>query len=141
MYPTIQLPLLPDWQSHQETLLDNEIELAHLETFLPDDQRQSDKALIDIYAGAMPEGSTAEEEALHSYRDIVGDGDEDPLTIWPFQGKEAYGYEVICEDDAIMRVMCVEAEPGLLLIINVVAEDDALFETAVQHVESQLTLL
>ena len=141
MYPNIQLPLLPDWESHQETLLDNEIELAHLESFLPDDKRQSDKALIDIYAGAMPQGSTAEKEALNSYQDIVGDGDPDPLIIWPFQGKEAYGYEVICEDDSIMRVMCVEWEPGLLLILNVVGQDDELFETAVEHVEKHLTLL
>ena len=89
----------------------------------------------------MPQGSTAEKEALNSYQDIVGDGDPDPLIIWPFQGKEAYGYEVICEDDSIMRVMCVEREPGLLLIINIVAEEDALFETAVQHVESHLSIL
>lgn len=140
MYPNIQLPLLPGWQSHQETLLDNEIELAHLESFLPDDRHQTDKALIDIYAGAMPEGSTAETEALQSYQDIVGDAEPDPLIIWPFQGKDAYGYEVICEDDSILRVMCIEPEPGLLLIINVVAQDDDLFESAVQHVESRLSL-
>ena len=141
MYPTIQLPLLPDWQSHQETLLDNEIEISHLEVYLPDDKRQADKGLIDIYAGQMPENSSAEKEALRSYEDIVGDGEEDPLTIWPFQGKEAFGYEVICDDDSIMRVMCVEWEPGLLLILNVVGQDEELFETAVEHVEKHLTLL
>ena len=78
MYPIIQLPLIPGWQSHQETLLDGEIELAHLETYLSDDNTQSDKALIDVYAGAMPQGSSAEQEALNSYQDIVGDDEEDP---------------------------------------------------------------
>lgn len=141
MHPTIQLPLLPGWQSHAEILLDNDIELSHLETYLPDDKSQSDHALIDIYAGAMPPGSTAEQEALHSYEDIVGDDEADPLTIWPFQGKDAYGYEVICEDDSIMRVMCVETAPGELLIINIVAQDDELFEQVIAHVEKTLALV
>ena len=141
MYPTILLPLLPGWESHQETLLDNGIELNHLEAYLPDDSKQSDKILVDIYAGDMPEGSSAEQEALNSYMDIVGDEEEDPLTIWPFQGKEAYGFEAVCEDDAIMRVMCVETAPGQLLILNIVALDDDLFDLAVSHVEQQLSLV
>ena len=140
MYPIIQLPLIPGWQSHQETLLDGEIELAHLETYLSDDNTQSDKALIDVYAGAMPQGSSAEQEALNSYQDIVGDDEEDPLTIWPFQGKDAYGYDVICDDDSIMRVMCVETAPGQLLILNIVGADEDLFETAVKHVEQNLSI-
>ena len=141
MYPTIQLPLLPGWESHQETLLDNGIELNHLEAYLPDDRKQTDRILVDIYAGDMPEGSGAEQEALNSYRDIVGDDDEDPLTVWPFQGKEAFGFEAVCEDDSIMRVMCVETAPGQLLILNIVARDDDLFDQAVGHVEQNLSLL
>jgi hypothetical protein len=140
MLPIIHLPLLPGWQSHQETLTDHDIELAHLEAYLPDDKKQTDRILADVYAGPLPEGSSAEQEALHSYQDIVGDGEEDPLLIWPFQGKEAYGYEVICDDDAIMRVMCVEAAPGQLLILNVVAQDDDLFDEAVCHLEKNLTV-
>jgi hypothetical protein len=141
MPPTIQLPLLPGWQAQQETLLDNDVELFHLETYLPDDKNQSDKALADLYAGEMPEGSNACQAALNSYRDIVGDDEEDPLTIWPFQGKEAYGYEVICDDDSIMRVMCLEPAPGQLLIINIVAGDADLFDTVVKHVEEHLAIL
>ena len=140
MLPNILLPLLSGWQSHPETLTDNGIELAHLEVYLPDDKSQSDHLLIDIYAGALPEGSSAETEALHSYQDIIGDGEEDPLTIWPFQGKEAYGYEAVCDDDSIMRVMCVETIPGQLLILNIVAQDDDLFDEAVEHVEKTLSL-
>lgn len=140
MIPTLHLPLLPGWQSNSGTVQDGEIELAHLETFLPDDRSQSDLCLIDIYAGAMPEGSDAEQEALRSYQDIVGDDEEDPLIIWPFQGKEAYGYEVLCEDDSIMRVMCIGYAPSRLLIINIVACDDEHFDEAVQHVEKHLTL-
>ena len=141
MLPDIQLPLLPGWQCHLETLTDNGMELAHLEAYLPDDRNQADRILVDIYAGDMPEGSSAEQEALHSYQDIVGDGEEDPLLIWPFQGKDAYGYEVICDDDAIMRVMCIETEPGQLLILNVVAQDDDLFDEAVEHVEKKLSVV
>ena len=138
---TIQLPLPPDWQSQQETLLDNGTELFHLENYLPDDKNQSDKALVDLYAGDMPESSDACREALNSYRDIVGDDEEDPLTIWPFQGKDAYGYEVICDDDSIMRVMCLEPIPCQLLVINIVARDDELFDTVVNYVEHHLSIL
>ena len=141
MYPTIQLPLLPGWESHQETLLDNDIELSHMEAYLPDDRKQSDRILVDIYAGAMPKGSSAELEALNSYMDIIGDEEEDPLTVWPFQGKDAYGFEAVCEDDSIMRVMCVETAPGQLLILNIVAQDDDLFDQAVNHVDQNLALL
>ena len=142
MYPTIQLPLLPGWESHAETLLDNDIPLAHLEAFLPDDRSQSDKILVDIYAGDLPDGSSAEQEALHSYRDIVGDEeDEDPLTVWPFQGKDAFGYEAVCDDDSVMRVMCVEYAPGQLLILNIVAQDDDLFDAAVRHVADHLQII
>ena len=140
MLPYITLPLPPLWQSHQETLTDNGIELSHLEAYLPDDKSQSDRVLVDVYAGDMPEGSSAEREALLSYQDIIGDGEEDPLTVWPFQGKEAFGYEAVCDDDAIMRVMCVETEPGLLLILNIVAQDDDLFDKAVSHVEKNLAV-
>ena len=140
MTSTLLLPLLPGWQAHQETLLDGPIELLHFETFLPDDGAQADRALVDLYLGQMPEGSDAAQEALHSYQDIIGDDESDPLTIWPFQGKEAYGYEAICEDDAIMRVMCVETAPGQLLILNIVAQDDDLFDEAVRHVEQHLQI-
>ena len=136
----IHLPLLPGWQSHAETLFDNELEVTHLEAYLPDDGRQSDKVLIDAYASAMPEGSSAEQEALNSYRDIVGDEEEDPLIIWPFQGKEAFGYEAVCDDDSIMRVMCVETAPGALLILNITAQDDALFDETVVYVEKNLSV-
>ena len=136
----LSLPLLPGWQSHAETVLDNDLELAHLEAYLPDDKSQSDKVLVDLYAGAMPEGSSAEQEALNSYRDIVGDDEDDPLIIWPFQGKEAFGYEAVCDDDSIMRVMCVETAPGVLLILNIVAQDDALFDETVVYVEQNLSV-
>ncbi|MBR1576610.1 MAG: hypothetical protein IJ654_09225 [Bacteroidales bacterium] len=138
---TIQLPLLPGWRSQQETLPDHGAEIFHLEAYLPDDRKQSDIALIDLYAGDMPDGSDAGQEALNSYRGIVGDDDEDPLTIWPFQGKEAYGYELICDDDAIMRVMCLEPIPGQSLIINIVARDEDLFDTVVTYVETHLSIL
>lgn len=140
MNPDIHLPLLPGWQSNLETLTDNGLEVTHLEAYLPDDARQSDRVLVDAYASAMPEGSSAELEALHSYNDIVGDEEEDPLIIWPFQGKEAFGYEAVCDDDSVMRVMCVETAPGVLLILNIVAQDDALFEEAVVHVEKNLSV-
>ena len=47
---------------------------------------------------------------------------------------------MICDDDSIMRVMCVETAPGQLLILNIVGADEDLFETAVKHVEQNLSI-
>lgn len=143
MAAQITLPLPEEWQSFSETLNDNGRILAHVEYYLSNDDSESDKALIDVYAGTMPEGSDAGKEALNSYYDIIGDEDEtdeDPLTRWPFQGMDAFGFEAICEDDSIMRVMCIEPEPGKIVLMNIVAEDDPTFDECILHVEKNLSI-
>ncbi len=145
MYPNVTFPLPEGWHADKSKLVDNDIELTHLEAYLPDDKKQADSILVDIYAGAMPEGSSAEKEAYNSFLEVVGfddeeDEEQDPLTIWPFQGKDAYGYEGICDDDSIMRVMCVEMLPGILVLMNIVALDEDQFEKAVTYVEANLSV-
>ncbi len=144
MIPEVKLPLLPSWKSSSETIEDSGELLAHVQYFLSDDESGTDKALVDIYAGPMPPGSDPEQEALNSYFDIVGvddpEDEEDPLTIWPFQGKDAFGYEAICDDDSIMRVMCIEYLPGVLVIMDIVARDEDLFAETVAYVEKNLSV-
>ena len=74
--------------------------------------------------------------ALYSYEDDPED--QDPLTVWPFSGKKAYGFECLCEDDSPMRVMFCELKKGLLAIISVVAEDVATLAEYVTMVEQRL---
>ena len=141
----INLPLQEGWSSEVETLEENGVEITHFQAYLPDNTQQCDKALIDICAGPMPDGSDAESEALESYADVVGydedEEEEDPLTVWPFQGKKAFGYEAICEDGSPMRVMTVEIIPGVLAVITVACRDDSLLVSAVKNVEAKLSVI
>ena len=143
MVPEVKLPLQQGWKSSFETIRDGEDDLAHAQFFLSDEESGSDKILVDIYAGPMPPGSDAGQEALDSFYDVVGDDpedEEDPLTVWPFQGVDAFGYEAVCDDDSIMRVMCLEKTPGVLVIIDVVARTEELFEKTITFVEKNLSV-
>jgi hypothetical protein len=139
----ISLPLPPVWHSKIETLEEAEGEkILHLEAHLPNNEEEKDDAIIDVYVGDMPEGTTAQDEALANYADMVGfeedDEDEDPITEWPFNKKKAYGFEAYCEDDSPIRVMCVEIRPKVLCIINTVACTDEKLVEIVQYVERKL---
>lgn len=139
----ITLPLPRGWYSEEETLFDEGIEITHLQAYCPDDKSQSDKSLVDIYVGAMPEGSDAENEALNSYADIVGldEDEEDPLTIWPFQGKQAFGFEAICDGDSPMRVMNIEILPGVLCIIMIADKSEKGMVDTALHLAKHLKVV
>ncbi|MCQ2130528.1 MAG: hypothetical protein MJY94_03960 [Bacteroidales bacterium] len=140
---SITLPLPKGWSNESEILTEEGQEITHMQAFLPDEKTQSDKALVDIYVGPMPEGSNAEQEAYNSYLDIVGEDeedDEDPLYVWDFQGKEAIGYEVLCEDNSPMRMMSIEILPGVLCIIMAACRNDSLLTNAVVHLEKNLKI-
>ena len=66
--------------------------------------------------------------------------DFDPVIEWPFNGKKAYGFEAIAEDDSPMRMMCIELKKGTLVIVVVLAKDDDTLQEAVQLAERGLRL-
>ena len=140
MANTITMALPQGWSSEIEILNDGDVEITHYQAYLPDDKAQKDKALVEIYVGEMPEGSSVEVEALNSYADTFEDEEDDPLTVWPFMGKEAYGYEGICDDDAPMRYMAVEVAPGLLAIITAIACNDALLDKTLEMLDTKLSI-
>ena len=117
--------------------------LTHFECHLSDDAARTDLAQIEIFAGRMPSDTTAADEALANYADIVGFDDDDPedfdpITEWPFAGKKAYGFEALCEDDSPMRLMCTEIKAGYLVLISICAKDDETLVETVQLVERNL---
>lgn len=142
----ITLPLPAGWKSRVETLQEMDgAEVSHLEAYLPNDARQSDDAEIDICVGPMPADTTAQDEALANYADVVGWDDDDPedfdpLTEWPFQRRKAFGFEALCEDDSPLRVMCVEIRKDVLVVMTLVARDDEELVKVVQYVESHLRI-
>ncbi len=141
---SIRLELPQGWKSSVETSLDPDgTEITHLSAYLSDEKAQADISDIDIYLGDMPADGDAQEQAMLNYVDMVGfdeddPEDQDPLTVWPFSGKKAYGFECLCEDDSPMRVMFCELKKGLLAIISVVAKDDATLAEYVTMVEQRL---
>lgn len=140
----IQLDLKGNWEKEESSYTEVDgTEVTHIECHLPDDAQGKDLAVVDLYSGIMPSDTTAADEALANYADIVGFDDSDPedydpIVEWPFAGKKAYGFEGLCEDDSPMRLMCVEIKKGILCIISICAEnDDRLIET-IELVEKSL---
>lgn len=118
------------WTCEQDTYLDESgYEIAHLEAHLRNDRKQKDEAIIDIYVGDIPEGETAEDQALANYAETVGFYDDDPEDFNPiekfkFNGKNAYGFSALCEDESPMRFIAQEVRKGILAIIVFSASDE-----------------
>ena len=142
----ISLKLPKEWVSELDSYIDESgVEITHLSCHLPNDKLQTDEALIDVYAGPLPEDTTAADQALSNYADTVGfDEDDpedfDPIIEWPFNGKKAYGFEAIAEDDSPMRMMCIEFKKGVLVILCILGKDDDTLVQAVQLAERGLRL-
>ena len=140
----ITLDLSGGWEKEESTYTEFDgTEVTHIECHLPDDEAQKDLAVVDIYSGKMPSDTTAADEALANYADIVGFDDSDPedfdpITEWPFAGKKAYGFEALCEDESPMRLMCVELKKGLLCIMSICAETDEKLIETIELVEKKL---
>lgn len=144
MQHKITLKLGAGWEITEESYIEQDgSEVTHVECHLPNDAKQTDEALIDMYVGDMPADTTAQDEALANYADIIGwedDEDEDPIIEWPFAGKKAYGFEALCEDDSPMRIMCCEIKKGVLLIMNVVGANDERLVDTIQQLERTIRI-
>lgn len=142
----ISLKLPQGWVSDLDTYVDESgVEITHLSCHLPNDKKQTDEALIDAYVGPMPDDTTAADQALANYADMVGFDEEDPddfdpIIEWPFNGKKAYGFEALAEDDSPMRMMSIELKKNILVILVVLAKDDETLRQAVELAERGLRL-
>lgn len=140
----IQLPLPQGWISSSDIQKDEDGSvITHLECQLPDDKKQTMIAMADIYVGPMPEDSSAADQAYANYVDMIGfDEDDpedmDPITEWPFNGRKAYGFEGLSEDDSPIRVMAIEIKKGVLCIMSIMACDDDKLVGTVRLIESKL---
>ncbi|MCQ2136705.1 MAG: hypothetical protein MJY67_07290 [Bacteroidales bacterium] len=142
----IKLNLPEGWKVFDEVYEEEGVgEVRHLEAHLPNEKAQRDDAMCDIYVGAMPEGETAEDQALANYADTVGFDDDDPEDFNPilklkFNGKNAYGFQAFCEDDSPMFFLAQEARQGVLCIIVLAAPDDEKLEEVVRVIEKSLRI-
>lgn len=127
----IQLRLPGGWQKDFETFVDESgVEISHVEAHHFNHSTKKDEGMMDIYVGEMPEDSSAEEQAFVNYVDTVGFDEDDPEDFNPifkiqFNGKSAWGFDALCEDDSPMRFLSQEVKKGVLAIICIAAKNDA----------------
>ena len=137
----IQLNLPAGWQKETDCYMDESgFEVTHAQAHFYNAAKKRDDALIDIYVGEMPEDSTAEDQAFSNYADIVGFEEDDPEDFNPiakikFNGKNAYGFSALCEDDSPMMFLSQEVKSGVLAIICAVAKTDEELQKVMQLVE------
>lgn len=98
---------------------------------------------IDVNEGEMPQDSTAQDQALTNYVDMVGFDDDDPedynpIEQWTFNNRKAYGFQVYCEGDSQLRVLCFEHKRGRLAVCSVEAPDEKSLDSAVMLLERSL---
>ncbi len=98
---------------------------------------------VEVDEAEMPQDSTAPDQALTNYVDMVGFDEDDPedynpIEEWSFNNRKAYGFQVFCDDDSQIRVMCQEHHRGRLAVISVQAASDAGIENTVRLLEKTL---
>ena len=143
----ITLPLPEGWESSVEVYEDevDGTEITHLEAHLFNEESGLDDANFDIYLGDMPPGADAEEVAVSNYADLVGWDDEDddeesPVTVRKFNGKKAWGFDVYCDDDSPMTVICTEFKQGVLAVISAAAKDEEFLQHVIHMIEAKFRL-
>lgn len=137
---------LPDgWNSISETYCDESgVEISHLEAHLPSEKDKSDDILIDIYVGDMPDGETAEDQAFANYAETVGFDDEDedynPIEKFKFNGKSAWGFRALTEENCPMRFIAQEVKSGVLAIIVFWAAGEEMVQPTFELIEKGLRI-
>ena len=100
------------------------------------------KSSIEIYAGPTPEGSDAKNECMLSYAEAFGckEGDEIPLGELPFLGGDAYFYDAEDDSGAPVIVVCVEPDPGIMVMAILGDKDDDSIDDLLSLVDQFLIL-
>lgn len=137
----ILFPLPKGWTSETESYMDESgVEVTHFEAHLPGRSKDREDAMMDIYVGDMPEDETAEDQAFANYAETVGFDESDPedfnpITKIKFNGKNAWNFEALCEDDSPMRFISQEVRAGVLAIIVVAAATEKALDDVQSLVE------
>lgn len=127
------------WTVENEVYTDeNGVEISNIEA-----DCDADGSFVEVHAGPMPEGETAEDQAFANYAESVGfddDSEDSPIVKFKFNGKNAWGFDALCEDDKPLRLICQEAKSGVLTVIILGAADDDKLEDLTSLVETKLRI-
>lgn len=125
----IKLNLPKDWIVESDVFDDESgVEISHVSANLAHGKAITD-GFIDIYVGEMPEGETAEDQAFANYAESVGFYDDDPEGFNPiekfkFNGKNAWGFEGLSEDDKPLKLFTQEVKKGALAVVVAIGKDE-----------------
>lgn len=100
---------------------------------------------VDITVGEMPAENTAADQAMTNFLDMVGFDEDDaenynPIEVWSFNNRKAYGFDAWLEDETPIRVMCIEPKRGILCVLNVNAPDMDCLESLLADLERRLRI-
>lgn len=135
----ILLPLPKDWTSETEKYIDDSgCEITHFAANLGSEDNF--ESIIDIYLGDMPDGETAEDQAYANYAETVGFYEDDPEDFNPiiktkFNGKNAWGFDAVCDEDNPMRFLAQEVKQGVLAVIVFVCRSEDALEDLHKYIE------
>lgn len=98
---------------------------------------------VDVTVGEMPAENTAADQAMTNFLDMVGFDEDDaedynPIEVWTFNNRKAYGFDAWLEDDTPLRVICTEPKRGILCVMSLNSADEKSLESLQQLVERAL---
>lgn len=100
---------------------------------------------VDVTVGEMPAENTAADQAMTNFLDMVGFDEEDsedynPIEVWSFNNRKAYGFDAWLEDETPIRVMCSEPKRGVLCVLSMNAPDSEALASLQNLVERSLRI-
>lgn len=138
----IDFKVSSEWKTVFDSFTDESgVEINHMESYLPGAKGEPYKTLVDVYLGAMPEGETAEDQAFANYAATVGfedDEEENPIVKFKFNGKNAWGFDAVTEEDFPMRFLAQEVSGGQLAIIVYCVREEEMIQSTFGFLERNL---
>ena len=96
---------------------------------------------------SVSKGETLEDtiKIVSNYVDMIGFSEDDPEDFDPifkikFNGKNAFGFDGLCENDAPMRLLTQEVKKGVLAVMCFAGKDDDSLEQIQSLVEKTLRI-
>lgn len=140
----ITLPLSSDWRVEEEVIKEQgEDVISYYATAESSADDSFKGASIELYLGNSPENSSAEMECINSYVEAfnVQDENEDiPVREIRILGQDGYYYDAEDENGSPVIVICVETQPGTLLMAILAAADEEKLDNLLSLVDENLKI-
>lgn len=140
----ITLPLSSDWRVEEEVIKEQgEDVISYYATAESSADDSFKGASIELYLGNSPENSSAEMECINSYVEAfnVQDENEDiPVREIRILGQDGYYYDAEDENGSPVIVICVETQPGTLLMAILAAADEGKLDNLLSLVDENLKI-